>query len=391
MHDARKLLERARPVDEDERIARLFLLGLIEARLGLPRQAARRFETILSERPELTRVRLELARIYQLLGRDDKARFHFEASLADDLPATVEQAVEGFLRRIDARKRWSVSMSAAVLPESNPIKRTNSRRVLIGRIPFRLNEDARASSGVGSLLSAGVSVSPAFTEAIRGVLAASTAAKLYKEPDWNDVSLHCDVGFARLFDKGSASAGLRLGQRWLGGDRYSRETGPWLRGRVRISPASRLDVNLTAVKRDYHDRPAQDGWRISAKPVWSYSFDPQTTIEANLEIELVDARDSQHGSGQAGLGITLSKTFRGAFLISPSVSVLARRHSGRDPLFLKTRRDRQFRIALNLRHRALQYEGYAPFVGYSFESNDSNIPVNRYRNHGAVVGFSKTF
>ena len=346
---------------------------------------------MLSERPELTRVRLELARIYHLLGRDDRARSLLEASLADDLPSSVERAVEGFLNRIDARKQWSVSISAAVLPESNPVKRTESRDVIIGGVPFRLNEDARASSGTGSLLSAGASVSPVITEDFRGVLAASSAAKLYEHSDWNDVSLHGEVGLAWLFDKGAASAGLRLGRRWLGGDRYSRETGPWLRGRVRISPVSRLEVNLSAAKRDHFDRPGHDGWRVNAKPVWHYSFNPQTTIQTRLELELVNARENHQGSGLAGLGITFSKTFRGGFSVSPSVSALARRHSGRHPLFLTTRRDRELRVALSFRHRAIRYEGYAPFVGYSFELNDSNIPVNKYRNHGAIVGLSKTF
>ena len=124
IEDARKLLERARPENDEERIERLFLLGLIDARRGFPRRAARRFEAILARRPELTRVRLELARVYHTLGLDEKARFHFESSLADELPSSVETAVEGFLNRIDARKRWSLSLSTAVVPESNPVKRT---------------------------------------------------------------------------------------------------------------------------------------------------------------------------------------------------------------------------------------------------------------------------
>ena len=391
LQDALKLLERAQPVGEEERIERLFLLGLIEARLGLPREAARRFEAILAQRPELTRVRLELARIYHALGRDDKARFHFEASLADELPSSVETAVEGFLNRIDARKRWSVSVSAAILPESNPIKRTDSREVLIGGAPFQLNDDARASSGVGVLFSAGTSVSPVITEDFRGVLAASTAAKLYKEPDWNDVSLQGEIGLARLFDNGTASAGLRLGRRWLGGERYSSETGPWMRGRLRVSPARRLEVNLSAARRDHHKQRGQNGWRISAKPGWIHSFNTQTTIETNLDLELVNAREDRHSSRLAGLGIILSHAFKGGFSISPSVSAHVRRHAGPDSLFQKTRSDRQVRFAVNVLHRALQYEGFAPYVGYSFEWNQSNIPINTYRNHGVVFGFSKTF
>ena len=391
LQDAQKLLERATAENEEERIERLFLLGLIETRLGFPRRAARRFETILAQRPELTRVRLELARVYHLMGRDDKARFHFEASLADELPSSVETAVEDFLNRIDARKRWSLSLSAAVLPESNPVKRTRSREVSIGGIPFRLNEDARASSGVGGLFSAGASFSPALTEDFRGVFAASAAAKLYKKPDWNDVSLQGEIGLARLYDRGTASLGLRLGQRWLGGERYSSEAGPWMRGRLRLSPASRLEVNLSAGKRDHHRQRGQDGWRISAKPRWIHSFNPQTTIETDLDLELVDARDDHHGSRLAGLGITLSHAFRAGWSVSPSVSAHVRRHAATDPLFRKTRGDRQLRLAVNVLHRGLQYEGFTPYVGYAFEWNDSNIPINAYRNHGVILGISRTF
>ena len=228
IRDAHKLLERARPENEEERIERLFLLGLIDARLGSPRRAAQRFEAILAQRPELTRVRLELARVYHTLGLDEKARFHFESSLADELPSSVETAVEGFLNRIDARKRWSLSLSTAVVPESNPGKRTGREQVRIGGIPFRLNPDARESSGVGYLVTTGASFAPALADDLRGVFAVSSAAKLYKQPDWNDVSLHGEIGLARLFDRGIVSGGLRLGRRWLAADPYSREIGPWM-------------------------------------------------------------------------------------------------------------------------------------------------------------------
>ena len=391
IQDARKLLEQAQPEDEEERIERLFLLGLIEARLGFPRRAAQRFETILAQRPELTRVRLELARVYHSLGRDDKARFHFEASLADELPSSVEAAVEGFLNRIDARKRWSLSLSAAVVPESNPVKRTGRERVRIGGVPFRLNPDARESSGVGYLVTTGASFSPALAKDLRGVFAVSSAAKLYKQPDWDDVSLHGEIGLARLLDRGTVSGGLRLGQRWLAADPYSREIGPWIRARLRLSPASRLEVNLSAVHRDHHRQDARNGWRFSARPAWTYVLRAPTSIETSLDLELAGARERRHASRTAALGITVSHAFRGGLSISPSLSAQIRRHGGPDPLFLNTRTDRQFRIAVNILHRALQYQGFAPYAGYSLEWNRSNIPLNTYRNHGAVFGISKTF
>ncbi len=391
MEEARKLLERARPENNEERIERLFLLGLIDARVGFPGRAAQRFEMILAERPELTRVRLELAQVYHALGRDEKARFHFEASLADKLPSSVETAVEGFLNRIDARKRWSLSLSAAVVPESNPVKRTGREEIRIGGVPFSLNPDARESSGVGYLVTTGASFSPALADDLRGVFAVSSAAKLYKQPDWNDVSLHGEIGLARLFERATVSGGLRLGRRWLAAEPYSREIGPWMRARLRLSPASRLDVNLSAVNRDHDSQDARNGWRFAARPAWRYALRATTSIETSLDLELSSARERHHANRTVGLGITISHAFRGGLSISPSVSALVRRHADPDPLFLKTRTDRQFRIAVRILHRALQYQGLAPYAGYSVEWNRSNIPLNTYRNHGAVLGISKTF
>ena len=391
IRDAHKLLERARPENEEERIERLFLLGLIDVRLGSPRRAARRFEAILAQRPELTRVRLELARVYDTLGLDEKARFHFEASLADELPSSVEAAVEGFLNRIDARKRWSLSLSAAVVPESNPAKRTGRERIRIGGVPFRLNPDARESSGIGYLVTTGASFSPALADDLRGVFAVSSAAKLYKQPDWNDVSLNGEIGLARLFERGTVSGGLRLGRRWLAADPYSREVGPWIRARLRLSPASRLEVNLSAVNRDHDSQDARNGWRFSARPAWIYALRAATSVETSLDLELAGARESHDASRTAGVGVTVSHAFRGGLSISPSVSAQVRRHAGPDPLFQRTRSDRRFRIAVNILHRALQYQGFAPYAGYSVEWNRSNISLHTYRNHGALLGISKTF
>lgn len=391
IRDAHKLLERARPENEEERIERLFLLGLIDARLGFPGRAARRFEAILAQRPELTRVRLELARVYHTLGLDEKARFHFESSLADELPSSVETAVEGFLNRIDARKRWSLSLSTAVVPESNPFKRTDRGQVRIGGVPFQLNPDARESSGVGYLVTTGASFAPVLADDLRGVFAVSSAAKLYKQPDWNDVSLHGEIGLARLFDGGTVSGGLRLGRRWLATEPYSREIGPWMRGRLRLSPANRFEVNLSAVNQDHHRQDVRNGWRFSARSAWSYALRAPTSIETHLDLELAGARESHDASRTAGVGVTVSHAFRGGLSVSPSVSAQFRRHAGPDPLFQRTRSDRRFRIAVNILHRALQYQGFAPYAGYSVEWNRSNIPLHTYRNHGALLGISKTF
>ena len=385
---ARAFLEQARPSNEEGSIERLFLLGRIEMRLGRPGRAAERFEAILALRPELTRVRLELAQAYFLTGDDDKARHHFNASLADELPSSVEAAVESFLRGIDARKRWSVSLSVSMLPET---RRSDREEVLIGGVPFRLSEDARASSGVGVLLSTGASYSPTITDDIRGVLAASVAAKLYERSDWNDVSTSGDIGLTRLSDNGSVSGGLRLGRRWTGGDRYQRNLGPWAQARLRLSNSTHLSLALSAGYRTHDERPDRDGWRVAVHPSLRHALDSRTSIRAEPIFEIIEAQAKYHGSRLIGLGTTFSRSFDGGLSVSLTPGVHVRRYAADDPLFGTRQVDRNFRLGVRMLHRSLRYGGFAPYIGYSLEWNRSNISIRDYRNHGVIAGVSRAF
>ena len=389
LRDALAFLEQARPGGEEERIERLFLLGRIEMRLGKPRRAAERFEAILVLRPGLTRVRLELARAYYAAGRDEKARYHFGSALADELPSSVEAAVEGFLRRIDARRRWSISFSAAVLPETNPARRTKREIVSIGGAPFRLNPDARASSGVGGFVSAGFSFSPTVAEDLRAVLAISTAAKVYRQ--WNDVTVSAEAGAARLFDGGSTAGGLRFGHRRVNGDSHYRSIGPWTRTALRLSKSVRLDLPLNVEYRRHDTHDGHDGWRVTSVPRLLYALDGRTAVETEPILEAVGAKTAHRRYRLIGIGLRFSRAFGGGLSVSTGPSVEFRRHAARDPLFARKRSDRKIRLSARILHRSLQYRGFAPYVGYSFETNRSNIPIHEYRNHGLSVGVTGKF
>ena len=389
--EARDVLEQLQPVDEDERIERLFLLGIANVQLGDLPEAAERFETILAQRPDLTRVRLELARVYGLLGRDEKARFHFQASLADRLPSTVEDAVETWLEHIDARKQWSVSVSAALVPESNPVRRTDQEEIRIGGVPFLLGDDARAASGTGLLVNVGGQYSPVIADDWRGVLATSGAAKLYSASDWNDVSVQGDVGIARLFNNGTASGGIRLGRGWRGGDHYNTGIGPWTRGRIRISPVVRVDAVVSAEYRDHVKQTALDGWTVSVRPGMDYGISSQTSLRTEFDIEHVEAREERFGSRLGGLAVGVTHAFEEGLSVSPRAAMRWRRYGARDPLFGKIRLDRHFRLSVTLLHRALRYHGFAPYVGGFVEWNRSNISINKYHNRGGLIGISKNF
>ena len=385
---AKAFLEQAEPANEEERIERLLLLGRIDMRLGMPRDAAERFEAVLETRPELTRVRLELAWAYYLAGLHDKAQHHFISSLGEEPPSTVEAAVEGFLRRMDARRRWSVSVSAAMVPET---RRPQRESILIGGVPFQLNEDATTPSGVGALLSGGLSFSPRVADRVRGVVAASTAAKLYERSSWNELSASGELGLARVLERGTTSAGLRAGRVWTGGDPERVTLGPWARTAWQVSSSTRLDVALSADRQRHDSLRARDGWRLRAGPRIAHALNSRTTIAVEPVLEAVTAEEPHHGSRLIGLGATGSRAFRGGLSITLSAAADVRRHADPDPLFGTTREDRSVRLGFRVLHRAFRYRGFSPYVGYSIERNRSTIPLHEYRIHGFNAGVSRTF
>ncbi len=116
-------------------------------------EAVAAFRTMLIDRPDLTRVRLELARAFFEKGEDALARRHFEHALAGDLPPAVAANVGRFLRAMRARKRWTAHFGAALAPDSNVNAASSDRTIwldtVFGRLPFTLGEESAPRSGIG--------------------------------------------------------------------------------------------------------------------------------------------------------------------------------------------------------------------------------------------------
>ena len=389
--DARAILERAQPGDEGEEIERRFLLGRVAMRLGEPREAIAHFESILAVHPDLTRVRLELATAYLAAGRDRKARNHFEAALADRPPPSVETAVQDFLDHIDSRKGWSAALSFALAPETNPNKRTGQSTVRIGGAPFVLDEDARAASGTGLLVSSGLSFTPALGDDTRAVLAVSAAGRLYRRSSWNDITGEGEIGLARLSDRASLSGGLRIGRRWLANRVYSNSVGPWVRGRIGLSNALSFGLSADADAISHDRFPDRDGWRFGVRPNMFRALSERTSLEAALDLGATAARAKRHSNRTAGVRIALHHAFGNGLTVAPEVSLRRQRYGAPDPLFGKTRIDTNASLSVNVLHRRLQYAGFAPYIGYSFEVNRSTLPLHTYRNHATVLGISRSF
>ena len=139
----------------------LFLIGMAatgasqqpdladDERDALLDEAIAALHTMLIDRPDLVRVRLELARAFFLKGEDSLARSHFERVLAGKPVAPVVANVQRFLAEIRARRRWTMYLGAAMSPDSNIGGASDEQIIYINDLPFRRDAEELTTSGIG--------------------------------------------------------------------------------------------------------------------------------------------------------------------------------------------------------------------------------------------------
>ena len=112
-------------------------------------EAIAAFRAMLVARPDLVRMRLELARAFFLKGEDSFARRHFEDVFAGNVPDEVKANVELFFAEIRARRRWSFNLGVAVAPDTNIGAGSEEHTIIINCLPFQRDAEELTTSGVG--------------------------------------------------------------------------------------------------------------------------------------------------------------------------------------------------------------------------------------------------
>lgn len=374
----------------EQAIEASFLQALEDIEQGQPRKAIERLEAILSEYPGLLRVRLELARAYFLIQDDEKAQFHFSYVLgAQSLPDAVQNSVNAFLNHIQARKRWAADFSLALLPQTNVGQNSDVEVIRLFGLPFRV--DSRRRSGIGIELGGGIAWQPTLQSDLRGRVAVSSRARQYRNSDWDDTILGSDIGILRLFDGGSIGAGVRAQRRWFGGNKYLLRRGFWGSLQRIFLQRNRLNLNLEITHLNYDNNNNADAWSILITPEIHRGISARSQIRLSASAQTIFAREDTESSRLLGIGAGITHGFEGGLIISGDVGAHTQQRRARHPLFLKTRKDIYAFGRVRLLHREFRFKGFAPYVEYRYERNDSNIDLFSYDNHIGNIGITRKF
>ena len=385
----------------------LFLLGLaaIEAagrpgiaeaeREALLDEAITALRAMLVDRPDLVRVRLELARAFFLKGDDGLARRRFEQVLAGDPPPAVAANVNRFLSEIRARRRWSLSVGFALAPDSNIGAASDERIIYIFNLPFHRDAEELTTSGIGLAVWGGGEYQHPLGERLRLRAGIDAARREYPARNFDQFYLSGHAGPRWLMDaRTEVSLLASARQVWVGPAPSHRDLG------VRVEAMRRLGPRTTALgraswhQREYRTRTALDGpiFDVAFRGVWTIT--PTVRLEASLGYgrERPEAERSRNTSRQAGADVSVA--LPGGFTVGGGGSLRWTAYRGNWFPFVQdgsSRRDRTRTLHASVLHRSFTVFGFNPQLAVTNEVRTTNAQAHDYRRNSAEVRFVRQF
>ena len=399
----------AKAAERPDRADILFLTGLAATRAAerpgradgvraaLLDEAVAALRAILVERPGLVRVRLELARAFFLKGEDTLAREHFERVLAGNPAAAMQANIRGFLDAMQARRRWSMSLGAALTSDSNLNAASAGDTVHIFGLPFRRAPEAGPKPGLGVAVWGGAEYRHPLGERLRLRLGGNASRVEHGNRAFDRTSLSVHAGPHWLAGPGAEVALLASARQHLAaGERHSRETG------VRFELARRLSRKLTAEgQASWHRRThARAGSRALDGPHLAFSLGaawlatPQLRFDALAGWAQERARSETWRNARRRARLGVSAALPRGFTAGAAAEWRRTDYDGRWGVLTPggvPREDRTRVLSVSLFHRAFTLGGFSPRLVLARESRRSNAQLHDYRRTRIELRFARQF
>ncbi|MEM8987258.1 MAG: porin family protein [Pseudomonadota bacterium] len=373
-----------------------FLAAQILERRGDVERASRGYAAILAARPDLTRVRLELARTLFLLERDAAAAYHFRLVLADRPPQAVRDNIQRFLDQIRKRKLWTVEANLSLAPDSNVNAGPKDDTVELLGFPLRLDENAREKSGLGVSTALSVSVAPRLSRRWRLETRMTGRLTDYGGSRFDDIFAALEAGPRYEGQRISASLLATGSKRWFGGDTFNTSYG----GRLAVQTGftSRIVgvLRLSLSDVSYDTEVFRDGPVYSISTDVIYALGKRSLIRLGFLVSREQADDKPYRNNQYRLFGGYRRELPAGFTVELSPEATYRPFEAPLPAFSSsgldlTRKDWSYGASVSVTKRDWSVYGFAPIVTYSFIRTESNIDFFSFDRHRGQVGLTRVF
>jgi outer membrane protein len=375
-----------------------FLTGFIAAETGDLKTAESTFRAILQSDPGQTRVRLELARIMMLSGKEGSADYHFRLAQHDkDLPADVANTIHGLRGVLRDQRTWHLNMDVGLAPDSNINSATSAETVNVNfgpfQLPLTLDDQARAQKGVGQTggLSAGLRLRA--SENVALLFDADTRIVNYKGKFADDMQAQLAIGpEIRLGDTSSLSVQALGEQRWYGGKIASRDYGAKIGFQKVLDEGQRMGISIDGRKTNSDYSDSYSGWAVGGNFTYERVIGKAFIASASLFGRADMLQGPSYSSKSYGLNLGIGGELPLGINAGLSGSISRAIFDAPQYIYSYDRRHdlRLFGRAF-VGMRSLQMMGFSPSVEFVFSKVDSNYTLYGAERKRVNFKFSRFF
>lgn len=378
------------PREELRAEARFRLAMMLHDKLGRTREAAVLLRQILDDKPDASRVRIELARMQAALGNTRAAERELRAAQVSDLPPEVERLVQFYASSLNAQHPYGFSMEVALAPDSNINRATKSDTLgtIIG--DFDLSEDAREQSGIGLSTRAQIWGRLPVTPELDLRAEVNGSGNFYRHGEFDDYALGGEAGPLWRSGRDTLAVSAIVQWRWFGHDPYTFTYGAEASFRHPAGRSSQLRIDIAALQSDDHINDLRDADRYSLSLGLDRAFSSRFGGGARVTGQRSVARDPGYSTTSGGVSAYVFREFGGLTLVG-TAGYSHLQADRRIFLYPQARSDDRLNLGISSTHRWLRVGTFAPIVGISFERNWSSVEIYDYRRLAAKAGITAAF
>ena len=385
----------------------LFLIGLAAAgasqqpdladdeREALLDEAIASFHTMLIDRPDLVRVRLELARAFFLKGEDSLARGHFERVLAGKPPAPVVANVQRFLAEIRARRRWTMYLGAAMSPDSNIGGASDERIIYINDLPFRRDAEELTTSGIGVSVWTGGEYQYPLGDRLRLRLGGDLSRQDYGGSNFDQTSVSVHTGPRWLVDRDTeVSLVGNARRRWTGTAPSHDDLGARVEAGHRLTPRIRVNGRASWYRRDHRTRDFLDGPILDFTLGGSWVILPILRADGAAGYAHERPKSVKWRNASRWLRLGASVALPLGFTVGGSGELRWTNYEGNWFPFTPDgapRKDRTRILRATVHNRAFTLYGFSPQLVVTNEARDTNAQLYDYKRTRAELRAVRQF
>ncbi|MBO3275978.1 porin family protein [Pseudomonas schmalbachii] len=390
----RNILPIYRSSPQHDPILLAYAEGVLARHDGDYEKAIALYRTALSARPELTRMRLDLARMLFENRQYDAARFQFEKARAEHLPDAVLANVQSYLDAIDHADTWGGSIDLSYLNDDNINNASSSKYIDIGESRFVRNANAYPQKGHGLYYNGSLQRDfPLADHHSLRIQEQLTGKSYWDNHDYDDIITRSYLGYSYSNARQRFSLLPFYENRWYGTEPYSSGGG------LRTEYSHRLSSNWQSssaleYQRLHYDNTRYsylDGHNLLFSTTLGYAFSSRLALYAGVDFGEQHTRYDSETNRLAGGRLGFEAELPFGFSTSLLVGALTRKYVGESDIFSTRRRDLEENYLVSLWHRDLYFWGVMPKLNLSYRKVDSNIDFYSYDQQRVFLSMTRAF